>query len=358
MAITRRADSALRPRCAKIFLKRGRMLSPAAIISGTRRKSCRFSRRKNACCARIIFPIKRRAPDRAFSPRKMAKKFSCCICWGRYFTKSTPIARLPPPIKYWNQPSWARNVAAIIVDFHAEATSEKMAMGQYLDARVSVVVGSHTHVPTADARILPKGTAYQTDAGMCGDYDSVIGFEATAPLERFLTKISRTGMEPAAGEATLCGTLVETDGYQRRGSPKAAKAIQYPEAVMITGFIARPKRSNFASELPIVAHTQPQFLERIAHCSSKNCAKISCRRKLSRLMDISEKLSMLNVATLSRISPRLSRRKIARQPLLAFKGDVYDRRRCRILQIRAILFSRRNMCVSLSGLYACCGCST
>lgn len=100
---------------------------------------------------------------------------------------------------------------AILVDFHAEATSEKMAMGKYLDGRVSVVVGSHTHVPTADARILKGGTAYQTDAGMCGDYDSVIGFESSAPLERFLTKISKVKMEAALGVATLCGLYAEID---------------------------------------------------------------------------------------------------------------------------------------------------
>jgi metallophosphoesterase (TIGR00282 family) len=100
---------------------------------------------------------------------------------------------------------------AIIVDFHAEATSEKCAMGQYLDGRVSVVVGSHTHIPTADARILKKGTAYQTDAGMCGDYDSVIGFDAAVPIERFLTKVGKTKLEAATGQGTLCGLLVETD---------------------------------------------------------------------------------------------------------------------------------------------------
>jgi metallophosphoesterase (TIGR00282 family) len=117
----------------------------------------------------------------------------------------------------------------ILVDMHAEATSEKMAMGKYLDGRVSLVVGSHTHVPTADARILPKGTAYQTDAGMCGDYDSVIGFEATGPLERFLTKISRIKMEPAAGPATVCGTLVETD--DKTGLAKSCRALQWPKAL-------------------------------------------------------------------------------------------------------------------------------
>jgi len=102
-------------------------------------------------------------------------------------------------------------VQAIIVDFHAEATSEKTAMGQYLDGRVSMVVGSHTHIPTSDVKLLPKGTAYQTDAGMCGDYNSVIGFAPDAPLERFLTKIGKVKLEAASGPGTLCGLLVETD---------------------------------------------------------------------------------------------------------------------------------------------------
>lgn len=102
-------------------------------------------------------------------------------------------------------------VAAILVDFHAEATSEKTAMGIYLDGRVSAVLGSHTHIPTADARILPKGTAYQTDCGMCGDYNSVIGFAPEGPLKRFLTKVTKAKMEPAVGEGTLCGALIETD---------------------------------------------------------------------------------------------------------------------------------------------------
>ncbi len=102
-------------------------------------------------------------------------------------------------------------VQAIFVDFHAEATSEKNAMGHYLDGRVSAVIGSHTHVPTADTRIFPKGTAYQTDAGMCGDYNSVIGFAPEGPLKRFLTKIPKAKMEPAEGEGSVCGVVVETD---------------------------------------------------------------------------------------------------------------------------------------------------
>jgi metallophosphoesterase (TIGR00282 family) len=100
------------------------------------------------------------------------------------------------------------NVDAILVDMHAEATSEKQAMGHFLDGRVSLVVGSHTHVPTADARILPKGTAYQTDAGMCGDYNSIIGFEPTGPMQNFLQKYRKVRMESATGAGTLCGVIV------------------------------------------------------------------------------------------------------------------------------------------------------
>lgn len=100
---------------------------------------------------------------------------------------------------------------SIFVDFHTEATSEKMAMAQYLDGRVSAVIGTHTHVPTADAQIFTKGTAFQCDAGMCGDYDSVIGVRSDVPLKKFLQKVPLERMIPADGEATLCGTLVETD---------------------------------------------------------------------------------------------------------------------------------------------------
>ncbi|WP_072748188.1 TIGR00282 family metallophosphoesterase [Oceanicella actignis] len=102
-------------------------------------------------------------------------------------------------------------VDAVIVDFHAEATSEKMGMGRWLDGRASLVVGTHTHVPTADAMILPRGTAYMTDAGMCGDYDSVIGMKPDEPMRRFVTGLPKGRFEPATGEATLSGVVVETD---------------------------------------------------------------------------------------------------------------------------------------------------
>jgi hypothetical protein len=102
-------------------------------------------------------------------------------------------------------------VQAAIVDMHCEATSEKMGMGHFCDGRASLVVGTHTHVPTADAMILPGGTAYQTDAGMCGDYDSVIGMEKAEPMRRFVTGMPKARFSPALGEATLSGVYVETD---------------------------------------------------------------------------------------------------------------------------------------------------
>lgn len=100
---------------------------------------------------------------------------------------------------------------AILIDFHAEATSEKEALGHFLDGRASLVVGTHTHVPTADHQVLGGGTAYLSDAGMCGDYDSVLGMEKEEPIGRFLTKISSRRFAPSNGEATLCGVAVEVD---------------------------------------------------------------------------------------------------------------------------------------------------
>lgn len=109
-------------------------------------------------------------------------------------------------------------VQAAVIDIHAEATSEKMAMGHWCDGRASLVVGTHTHVPTADAQILPGGTAYLTDAGMCGDYLSVIGMARDEPMRRFITGMGRGRFEPATGEATLSGILVETDDATGRAT--------------------------------------------------------------------------------------------------------------------------------------------
>jgi metallophosphoesterase (TIGR00282 family) len=102
-------------------------------------------------------------------------------------------------------------VHVILVDIHAEATSEKMALGHHLDGRVSVVVGSHSHVPTADARVMAGGTAYQTDAGMCGDYNSVIGMLPGPAVHRFTRKTPGERLSPADGEATLRGLFVKLD---------------------------------------------------------------------------------------------------------------------------------------------------
>lgn len=116
-------------------------------------------------------------------------------------------------------------VQAALIDIHAEATSEKMAMGHYCDGRASLVVGTHTHVPTADTQILSGGTAYQSDAGMCGDYDSVIGMDKAEPLRRFLTGMARDKFSPAEGEATLSGVFVQTD--DRTGRAREVVPIRF-----------------------------------------------------------------------------------------------------------------------------------
>lgn len=113
-------------------------------------------------------------------------------------------------------------VQAIVVDIHAEATSEKQAMAHSFDGLVSLVVGTHTHVPSADHRILAGGTAFQTDAGMCGDYDSVIGMQKGGASLRFWKKVPAERLAPAEAEATVCGIFVETDdatGLARRVAP-------------------------------------------------------------------------------------------------------------------------------------------
>ena len=122
------------------------------------------------------------------------------------------------------------NMDAIFVDFHAEATSEKMCMAHYLDGRVSAVVGTHTHIPTADCHVLPNGTGYQTDAGMTGCYDSSIGMDKEIPIQRFTKKTpGKQRMSPATGEGTLCGTFVHTDD-------KTGKALSI-EPIIIGAFL-------------------------------------------------------------------------------------------------------------------------
>ena len=164
---------------------------------------------------RILRPLNyaRGAPGRgaALFDATRGRKVFVAVALGRVFMNrpfDDPFSALDAALKTAPLGGVAQ---ASIVEMHAEATSEKMAMGHWCDGRTSLVVGTHTHVPTADAMILPRGTAYQTDAGMCGDYDSVIGMDKVEPLKRFITGMGIARFEPALGEPTICGTLVETD---------------------------------------------------------------------------------------------------------------------------------------------------
>jgi len=164
---------------------------------------------------RVIRPLNyaKGAPGsgaRMFSDRR-GRKILVAQVLGQVFMKRAfddPFGTIETALKPYPLGGQAQ---AIVVDVHCEATSEKMAMGQFLDGRASLVVGTHTHVPTGDAMILPGGTAYMTDAGMCGDYNSVIGMDKAEPLRRFVTGMAKNRFTPAMGEATLSGVYVETD---------------------------------------------------------------------------------------------------------------------------------------------------
>lgn len=140
------------------------------------------------------------------------KKLLIVQVLGRLFMP--PINSITEPLdelfKYYRL---GKTVDAVLVDIHGEATSEKLALGFYLDGKVSLVAGTHTHVPTADARILPKKTGYITDVGMCGDFNSVLGFEPETPMERLSEKLTlQNRLNPANGkELTIWGILAETD---------------------------------------------------------------------------------------------------------------------------------------------------
>jgi metallophosphoesterase (TIGR00282 family) len=136
------------------------------------------------------------------------KKIVVINIMGRLFmeTLDDPFACIDALLRPY---TLGHNVSAIFVDFHGETTSEKQAMCHYTDGRVSAVIGTHTHVPTADERIFPKGTAFQSDAGMCGDYfNSIIGMQVGGSLGRFLKRIPYERMTPSEGEGTVCGTLI------------------------------------------------------------------------------------------------------------------------------------------------------
>ena len=129
---------------------------------------------------------------------------------GRVYMEAVdcPVKSIDNLLKSYNL---SKTVDAIFVDIHAEATSEKQAFGHYFDGRVSAVIGSHTHVPTMDYKILPNGTAYMTDVGMCGDYDGVIGFEKEEPVARIARKYTGGRLIPCKGKGTLSAVLIETD---------------------------------------------------------------------------------------------------------------------------------------------------
>ena len=140
------------------------------------------------------------------------KKILVVQVLGRVFMKKKFLDPFPFLENIFFEYKLGLNVDCIIVDVHAEATSEKMAIGHFCDGKASLVIGTHTHVPTGDARILDKGTAYQSDAGMSGDYNSIIGMDKAEPMRRFLTNQISGRFTPAEGEATLCGVSVELNG--------------------------------------------------------------------------------------------------------------------------------------------------
>lgn len=164
---------------------------------------------------RVIRPLNfaKGAPGRGFSvfEATRGRKIMVTQVLGQVFMKrpfDDPFGRVEQVLK---TQTLGGLVQASLVDVHCEATSEKMAMGHWCDGRASVVVGTHTHVPTSDTMILPGGTGYQSDAGMCGDYHSVIGMEKSEPLRRFVTGMVKGRFTPAMEDASLSGVYVETD---------------------------------------------------------------------------------------------------------------------------------------------------
>jgi len=141
---------------------------------------------------------------------KEGKKLLVAQVMGRVFMEALdcPVQALE---KVLDSATLGVNVNAILVDIHAEATSEKISFAHYFDGKVSAVFGTHTHVPTADESILKKGTAYLSDVGMCGDYDSVLGFEEETPIARLKRQYPSERLVPSKGKGTFCAVLVETD---------------------------------------------------------------------------------------------------------------------------------------------------
>ncbi|GGG64110.1 metallophosphoesterase [Salipiger pallidus] len=177
---------------------------------------------------RIIRPLNfaKNAPGRGVGlfPDRRGRKVLVTQALGQVFMKRAfddPFSALDGVLSRYPLGGQAQ---AIVVDVHCEATSEKMAMGHFCDGRASLVAGTHTHVPTGDAQVLPKGTGYLTDAGMCGDYDSVIGMDKVEPMRRFVTGMPKGRFQPALGEATVSGFYVETD--ERTGKAVTVKMVR------------------------------------------------------------------------------------------------------------------------------------
>ena len=177
-------------------------------------------------CKKIVRPLNYPAglPGRGYCEIELpnGKKLLVIQLLGRLFMEAVdcPIAAVD---KLLSQYSMGHNINAILVDIHAEASSEKLSVGYYLDGRVSAVAGTHTHVPTADAHILPNGTAYITDVGMCGAYDSILGFDIKAPISRLTRKYDGERLVPASGKGSLWAIYVETD--DKTGLAKEIKQI-------------------------------------------------------------------------------------------------------------------------------------
>ena len=164
---------------------------------------------------RIVRPLNfaKNAPGRGhglFTDQR-GRKVMVCQVLGQVFMKRAfddPFSAMDAVLRSHPLGGQAQ---MILVDVHCEATSEKMAMGHFCDGRASLVVGTHTHVPTGDAQILPGGTAFQSDAGMCGDYNSVIGMDKGEPMRRFVTGMPKGRFQPALGDATLSGVMIASD---------------------------------------------------------------------------------------------------------------------------------------------------
>lgn len=177
---------------------------------------------------RILRPLNfaKTAPGRGAGlfDASRGRKVFVAVALGRVFMNrpfDDPFSALDAALK---QAPLGGVAQASVVEIHAEATSEKMGVGHWCDGRASLVVGTHTHVPTSDTMIMPKGTAYQSDAGMCGDYNSVIGMDKAEPLSRFITGMGGQRFEPAQGEGTLSGVLVQTD--DRTGLAKDVQPVR------------------------------------------------------------------------------------------------------------------------------------